>query len=127
MVISPKVFGRMGQNLVWGGFSIDTSCVSNYIKIRRGHVIFWLIWFGMTLMISLVILTSVDLVKFSHVQYVLKLHSLLHKSQVCHTGYLYRYQTITSILVALESVKYVCMCCKSLLVSLSTVILNSRD
>ena len=27
----------MGQNLVWGSFSIDPSYVLNYIKIRRGH------------------------------------------------------------------------------------------
>ena len=48
MVISQKVIGRMSQNLVWHSFSTDPSCVANYKKIRRGHVNFMLIWYGMT-------------------------------------------------------------------------------
>ena len=44
-VISPKVIGRMGQNLVYVSFSIDPSCVPNYIKMRRScHFHFDLVW-----------------------------------------------------------------------------------
>ena len=48
VVIFPKVIGRMGQNLVWYCFLIDPSCVANCKEIRRGHVYFMLIWYGMT-------------------------------------------------------------------------------
>ena len=39
---------RMDQNLAWHSFSTDPSCVANYKEIRRGHVNFMLIWYGMT-------------------------------------------------------------------------------
>ena len=48
MVISQKVIGRMSPNLVWHSFSTDPSWVANYKEIRRGHVNFMLIWYGMT-------------------------------------------------------------------------------
>ena len=54
MVISQKGIGRMSQNLAWHSFSTDPSCVANYKKIRRGHVNFMLIWYGMTLLLSAV-------------------------------------------------------------------------
>ena len=40
----------MGQNLAWHSFSTDPSCVANYKEIRKGHVNFMLIWYGMTLL-----------------------------------------------------------------------------
>ena len=64
MVISQKVIGRMSPNLVWHSFSTDPSCVANYKKIRRGHVNFMLIWYGMThlsLIMSTVQLSAVML------------------------------------------------------------------
>ena len=56
MVISQKVIGRMSPNLVWHSFSTDPSCVANYKEIRRGHVNFMLIWYGMTPKVILVLL-----------------------------------------------------------------------
>ena len=58
MVISQKVIGRMSQNLVWHSFSTDPSCVANCKEIRRGHVNFMLIWYGMTLYSSSIIILS---------------------------------------------------------------------
>ena len=37
---------------MWSSFSIESLCVPNYIKIRRGHVNFMLIWHGMTQMLQ---------------------------------------------------------------------------
>ena len=93
MVISQKVIGRMSPNLVWHSFSTDPSCVANYKEIRRGHVNFMLIWYGMTPLANgdevsgNVSLSS----SFKHISPAFSINSFAYSVKICKYVNTYNY------------------------------------
>ena len=71
MVITSKVLGGMGQNLVWHSFLIiDTLSVPNYKEIGRGHVKFMMIQYRVDLLLFRTLeRLSILLEYFNEIQY----------------------------------------------------------